>query len=183
MRVVQVYAPRCRDGGIVVARTLYKVLFAQHHVAQQAARLAFAAYVCHPCQTPPRKLFALRTAVLQVCPVAVYGQQGVVADMLDIVDLILVKDRLPVPVAACDGNCRAFVELQRPRTLWKRTYRVHLFGVPLYRCAHNQRVGLVGGARFAALGAALAPRAEVGPREEPNGGITRAVGKQFPFES
>ena len=112
--IMQVHAPGRGERGILIFHIVLDILLLQDHVAQEAARLPFAADTGGPVEALARKLLLIRSMILEIGPVAVYGPQPVVPDMFDLFDLVAAQARLPVPFAMDDGDAGAVAEGDGP---------------------------------------------------------------------
>ena len=127
-------------------------------------------------------LLALRAMVLDIIPVTIYGTQSVVADILDLGDLIVVQTCLPIPITTIHRAIGLLVEGHSPATLWEWRILLLRLGIPLNRCTHHQRIGLLWSLALACLGLALAAHAVVGTCQITYITITRTIGEERSLE-
>ena len=148
-------------------------------VSHEAAALALARHVCHPRKLSVRVLRTLRGLVLQEGPVRVHYEHSVVADALELVDLVAHHSRLPVPVAAQAVLAVLLVERDHPRLCRKCNALSRVLRVPLHRRAHRHLVCLLWSHVLARLGLRLASHAEIRPGEESDVRIAGAVSEKW----
>ena len=174
-RVVEIDRP-CRAARTVrIRHEVEHVLLRENVVAHQTAALALARHVGHPLKFAACVLFPLCGFVLQVGPVRVHDEHPVVADTLELADLVAHHPRLPVPVTPQAVFAILLVEGDHPRLGGERDGTPGVLRVPLHRRAHRHRIGHVRRHVLTRLGLRLASHAEVGAGERAHAGVARAV--------
>src|SRR5690606_34237741 len=108
----------------------------------------------------------LLTEVLQIGPISKDCPQRMIADSLDLHDLIGTEPCFPVPIATGYLLTGLFSKLYRPRCQWKGGWFRQFTRIPLNRCPHHQLVALFRCAPFPGFCLAFTSHSKVGTCEE-----------------
>ena len=179
---VQVDAPRRSERGILVRHMFRQIVLFQDVIAQQPARFAFTRHIGNPPQLPiPIEVVPFQP-ILQVAPVRIDDQHPVIANPLEILDLIEIHSCLPCPLAHRDPFA-AFVGKFDPVIEFGKCARAIGFDrIPLHRSPHRHFVGLFGCNALAELLTAFTPHTVIGPSQIADCPVPRAIGKERSLE-
>ena len=114
---MKVDRPRRAAGSIRILALLKDVVIREDVVAHQPARLALACHIRQPRELGVRELRLARSDVLNVIPVRIRNQHRIVAHRLEVLELVAVHPRFPVPVAPKRIVDRLLVEPDHPRLI------------------------------------------------------------------